>query len=543
METLFVSKPCNTMGKKGAVKIYYNGTVLTNFMKKTKCESIVTSDDRIEYCGGSDEALRLYGKSANSITNLQGKVVVPGFVDSHIHLDDLGSSLNYLDLRGTHSIGEMKERLHEYKLKHPEVPVVIGMGWDQESFAEGRWPTKEDIDEIENNVPVFLERFCEHAGVVNSRMLELLGTNTFPEHVFPCSSNGDPSGVVKEEAAAFFKERAHELVGNEEENLVSAAKYLLSLGVTSIGFVSCGPESVAFLSREGDKLGVRVRVYLREDAAGKLIELRRMVGDNPYLQINGIKLFADGALGAETAALREPYEDDSDNTGMLILDSRKLIDILKRVEGKSAQFAIHAIGDRGIDSVIAAISEYGRDKLLEPRIEHCTVLREDHITKLRELSIGVSTQPAFVIDDWWAVKRLGKTRSKLSYALASLYDNGIKVGISTDSPVEPPDPWYSIDAAVNRGEREGREILKFSGKERVSLSTALSLYTMGSASLLMSNEVGSLEVGKYADFIILDSDPFETSDLRGIKTLETIVGGRSRFRRDSHQLPSRSAPA
>jgi predicted amidohydrolase YtcJ len=520
------------MRGKGNFKIYYNGTVYPSFLNDTKCESIVTDDDRIAFCGNTDDALRMYGKNAISITNLDGKVIVPGFIDSHIHLDDLGNSLHYLDLRGTNSIAEMKGRLTEYKMRHPRIPVLIGMGWDQESFVEGRWPTKDDIDEIEKDVPVFLERFCEHAGVVNSKMLELLGTNTFSALVFPRTLDGSPSGIVKEDAAAFFKEKAHNMAGSEEENLAGAIKYLLSLGVTSIGFVSCVPESVEFLSREGGKLGLRVRVYLKESYANRLSELREKIGENPYLQINGIKLFADGALGAKTAALREPYEDDSTNKGMLFLDSTKLVEIFRHLDGKHAQFAIHAIGDRGIDSVIDAVSEYGRDKLVEPRIEHCTVLRDDHINKLRDLRIGISTQPAFVIDDWWAVRILGKSRSELSYPLATLYNNGINVGISTDSPVEPPDPWFSIDAAVNRGERERREILQYSKNERVSVSTALSLYTSGSASLLMDDKTGSLEVGKYADFLILDKDPFKTRDLKAITVLETIVGGISRFKRD-----------
>lgn len=520
------------MGGRGIIRIYYNGKVYLNFLNRTTCESLVIKDDRIEFCGNSEEAMELFGKSATSVINLDGRVILPGFVDSHLHLDDLGNFLSYLDLKGTRSIGEMKERLKKYRDRNPDVPVLIGMGWDQESFSEGRWPTKYDIDEIVKDVPVFLERFCEHAGVVNSKMLEFLDSRSFSSQVLPRNVDGDFSGVVKEEAAAFFKEISHSMAGSEVGNLEKAAKHLLSLGVTSVGFVSCSPESIDFLSKKLRGLGLRVSIYLRDSAADKIEELRERVGNNPYLRINGIKLFADGALGAETAALREPYEDDKDNRGMLFLDKSKLIEIFRRNEGRKVQFAIHAIGDRGIDSVIDAVSSFGRDRLMDPRIEHCTVLRKDHMRKLRELKIGVSVQPAFVIEDWWAVKRLGEKRSKHSYPLASLYDTGVNVGISTDSPVEPPDPWYSLDAAVNRGEREGREILRYSEDERVNLSTALWLYTEGSARLIMNEEVGSIEAGKFADFVIVDKDPFRTDDLRTIQTVETVVGGVSRFRKD-----------
>ena len=521
------------MGEKSGIKIFYNGIIYSKYAPLTVAESIVTKDEKIEFVGSSDEAMKLYGKSAVSIVNLKGKAVGPGFVDSHIHPDDVGGSLNFLDLRGIDSIEEMKHRVHDYHLVNPDIRVIIGTGWDQEAFSEGRWPNRWDLDQVENSVPVYLERYCEHAGVINTKMLELLRSNTFPDSIFPRSTAGDLSGVVKEEASGFFKEKALEIAGNLERNLVSAAQYLLSLGITSVGFVFCSPESVEFFAKEGKSLGLRVMAYLREDSMGRVDELREKVGENSFLQINGIKLFADGALGAGTASLNEPYSDDPNNKGILYLDEKKLEKIFERFEGKNVQFAVHAIGDRGIDAVIRAVELTGRKNLVEPRIEHCTVLREDQISKLAEFELGVSVQPAFVIDDWWAVKRLGKERSRFSYPLGTLHRRGIKLGISTDSPVSIPDPWFTIDAAVNRGEKEKREILKFSAEERVDLATALDLYTAGSASLLMSEEFGILEVGKFADFVVFDKDPFKTSDLKSIRVLETVVGGITRFRKDS----------
>ena len=512
------------------IKIFYNGTIYSKFIPLTTFESIVTNGDKIEFCGKSEEAIALYGKKAVTVVNLNKRIVIPGFVDSHIHLDDLGGSLNFLDLRGTDSIKEVKERLRDYHLKNPNVRVIIGMGWDQESFSEGRWPNRWDVDEIETGVPVFLERFCEHAAVINTKMLEYLNSNAFPDPIFPMSPDGKMSGVVKEEAAWFFKEKALEIAGNLERNLASASNYLLSLGITSVGFVSCGCESVDFLSSECSKLGLRVFAYLKDECIDRLEDLRNKVGTNPYFQINGIKLFVDGALGAGTAALREPYADDSTNEGILYLNSEKLTGTFERLKGKRVQFSIHAIGDKGIDAVIDAISKTEPNFLLEPRIEHCTVLRANHVSRLKELGIGVSVQPAFVIDDWWAVRRLGNERSKMSYPLATLFASHVKLGISTDSPVSSADPWLSVDSAVNRGEREKREILKYSANERVDLSTALYLYTAGSASLLMNDKIGSLEVGNFADFAILSNDPFGTQNLRNVKVIETIIGGNTKFK-------------
>ena len=232
------------MGEKSGIKIFYNGIIYSKYAPLTVAESIVTKDEKIEFVGSSDEAMKLYGKSAVSIVNLKGKAVGPGFVDSHIHPDDVGGSLNFLDLRGIHSIEEMKHRVRDYHHTNPGIRVIIGTGWDQEAFSEGRWPNRWDLDQVENSVPVYLERYCEHAGVINTKMLELLRSNTFPDSIFPRSTTGDLSGVVKEEASGFFKEKALEIAGNLERNLVSAAQYLLSLGITSVGFVFCSPESI-----------------------------------------------------------------------------------------------------------------------------------------------------------------------------------------------------------------------------------------------------------------------------------------------------------
>ncbi len=514
------------------VKIFYNARVYAKFSPLKVTDSIVTMNDRIEFCGPAERAMELYGKSATSLVDLGGKTVIPGFVDSHIHLDDLGDSLVYLDLRGTASIGELKERLKGYRKKKEGARVLIGKGWDQESFSEHRWPNRYDLDEAVGDIPVYLERFCEHAAVVNSRMLEIAGRNDFPDYVFPRLGDGLASGIVKEDASTFFKERSIQLAGGQEQNLSTAFQHLLSLGVTSVGFVSSTVSSIEHIGNFPSEVGLRVSAYLRDVYSDQLLEMRKEFSGSSFLKINGIKLFADGALGAQTAALREPYQDDDNNYGMLSFDSDRLLKIFERFKGKDVQFSIHAIGDRGIDEVIKAVSKFGRENLLEPRIEHCTVLREDHLAPLRELKIGISVQPAFVIDDWWAVNRLGRERSRLAYPLATLLRNGIAVGISTDSPVASPNPWVSIDAAVKRGEDEGREIFKYSKDERTDLATALSLYTEGSASLLMNNEIGSLEPGKFADFALLNADPFETSDLRSIFVLETVVGGITRFRRE-----------
>ncbi len=168
-----------------------------------------------------------------------------------------------------------------------------------------------------------------------------------------------------------------------------------------------------------------------------------------------------------------------------------------------------------------------------PRMEHCTVLRPGQAQKIKELGIGVSVQPEFIVDDWWAENRLGPERCRMAYPLASLVRNDVKVGISTDSPVEPANPWFTVDAAVNRGRGERGGILQFSPDEALDLKSVLHLYTSGSAELLLDKDAGTLEDGKLADFVVLDIDPFETRDLKVINVLETYVGGARVFERST----------
>lgn len=518
------------MSEPKNLKIYFNGNIYIKFNPLAVAESLVVRGETIEFYGRMEQSTSLYGQRADSMIDLGGKTVIPGFVDSHAHLDDLGGTINFLNLRNTRSIREMKEKLSAYSKANSNARVIIGTGWDQEAFDENRWPNRTDLDEVESSRPVYLERFCEHAAVVNSRMLEMFDRADFSENIFPRLADGTGSGLVKEEASEYFKAGALKLADNLKENLVSSTENLVSLGVTTVGFVSCGEDSINILKEMGENLKVRVRAYLRQENAERIEDLRKEIGESSRLKINGIKLFADGALGARTAALRSPYSDDPSNKGMLLLDPASLIDLFERFRGKNVQFAIHAIGDSGIDSVIMAVTSFGRQNLLEPRIEHCSVLRSDQVDALKAASIGISVQPAFVIDDWWIVRRVGKERSALTYPLGSLQRSGIRLGISTDTPVEPPDPWLSVDAAVNRGEREGREILEYSGSERVDLASALYLYTEGSASLLMDESVGSLDPGKFADFVILDEDPFKAQDFRTIGVIETVVGGKTVFK-------------
>lgn len=513
----------------GDLKIFYNGNVYVSYKPLTKAESLVIGHGKVISYGSNEESLKKYGNAAELI-DVHGKTVLPGFVDSHVHLDDIGGSLNFLNLRDVSSIDDLKSRLAEYRVSNSRKRVFIGMGWDQEKFKEKRWPCASDLDSVEKDNPVFLERYCEHAAVANSKMLEMAGEVSFSESIFPRDKKGVPLGIVKEKAYDYFKEKALEISNSLEENLLKACDFMVQNGVTSTGFVSCSEEVADAIGKDRRLIKPRIRIYLNHEHIDHFEEIRNRTGVDDHIKIVGIKLFVDGALGARTAFLREPYSDDRENRGYQAMDENRLNEIATKSYGKDLQLAMHAIGDAGIDFILNTFSKLDRNKLTRPRIEHCVVLRHDQVGKIRDLELGVCVGPASVIDDWWVVDRLGRERSELAYPLTTLLEGGIIVGISTDSPVEPVDPWFTVDASVNRGLKEGIELLKFSEKERIDLATTLYLYTEGSAWLIgEERNLGNLEPGKFADFIVVDEDPFFTDELRGIKTLETYVGGQRVF--------------
>ncbi|MEM3832496.1 MAG: amidohydrolase [Thermoprotei archaeon] len=519
------------------VKGFINGNIYVSFKPLRVVSALVSYNGRIIYAGNSNKAKRLVVLFNGRIIDLEGKTVIPGFVDSHVHLDSLGLSLNTLDLRGVDSISGLKERLRKYYEGHKDFTWIIGRGWDQELFIEKRWPNHWDLDEVISDKPVFLERICGHAAVVNTKALEVTGLlEKIPESAyFLKNENKTLTGVVVEDAVDFFRNR---LVYNFDEKLKmlrDALFYAASLGVTMNGFVSCSPETFNILQilKMMEGLPARVRVYMNASALDSLLSLgiRRSFGDE-YLQIMGIKLFTDGSLGARTAWLTEPYNDDSKTSGIPTIEEEELINLVRKAHDGGLQLAIHAIGDKAIDKVLNAYSHLGNNLAkYRHRIEHASVIRSDQIEKMSKLGVSAAVQPHFIMSDWWAVKRVGEKRAPWVYPFKSMVKSKINIGFSTDSPVEPLNPWETVYAAVTRGGKNV-DLYKYTMKEKFSVSEALHYYTAGSAYLLFEDEnTGTLQKGKYADFIVIDKDPLEVEieELRSIKTLMTVVSGNAVF--------------
>ncbi|MEM4717635.1 MAG: amidohydrolase family protein [Desulfurococcaceae archaeon] len=521
------------MGVKG----FINGKIYLSYAPLILADAILVQDSRVLYAGSSSRVSELTRALNGDIINLDGKVVIPGFIDAHVHMDSMGLALTTLDLRDVRSIFELKNKLKEY-VERTKPRFVIGRGWDHELFVDKRYPMRQDIDDVVSDIPVLLIRVCGHMALLNTKGLKYTGLANSLDRGIIRSEQGDLTGIIVEnavgEAYKKFTEsmEVDELVGH----LKKAQAYLLSHGVTTVGFVSCGLRVFRALLElwSRNELRIRVRVYFSPtsdglDVAKHLADLGLKLGfGDSFLRIMGIKLFMDGSLGARTAWLTEPYEDQPGTRGYQVLEREELYRVAKKVDEAGLQLAVHAIGDKAIESVLGVYVELGNTRKLRHRVEHVSVLRDDLLNEMSRIGAVAVVQPRFIISDWWAVHRLGPRRMRWLYRFKTMLEKNIAMAFSTDAPVESPDPWETIYAAITRGKYEKSPTYDYTNNECLSLIESLDTYTRGASYAIHSeNEIGTLLPGSYADFVIVDRDPLNLLDkeIRSIKVLETYVGG------------------
>jgi len=514
------------------LKAFINSKIYISYMPLRTAEAFIVGD-KVIYYGDEDSVLKIANSLSAEIVDLEGKIVLPGFIDCHTHLDGLALYLNSLDLRGVRSIKELKAKLKKYA-QEKESQWILGHGWDQELFAESRWPTRWDLDEVVPDKPVMLTRICGHAAVLNTKAMEIFGILNLKSPNILRDKDGEATGIITEDMVylAKLKVRSQFSINDYKNMLRNALQYAASQGVTMLGFVSCDKtilNALMDLWREYN-FPVRVRIYLTPD--NEILSCLEKLGGkmgfgDEYLKIMGIKILADGSLGARTAWLSKPYDDDQTTSGAPNISKDELSEIVKFCNELGLQLAIHGIGDKTIDMILDVYSELSDD--IRHRIEHASILRNDQIARIKNLGISVSVQPHFIISDWWVVNRVGEERAKYVYPFKSLVNSGVSIGISTDCPVEILNPWATVYAAVTRGKYENIPLYRYTIDECLSLNEALHYYTYGSAYMMHEEErYGSLEVGKYADFIVVDVDPFEVDQtrLKTINILETYVNGK-----------------
>ena len=508
-----------------------NANVLTMNSLKPCAEAIAIKDEKIVAVGTNKQIEPWIGKQTK-VMNLDGKTVVPGFIDAHVHMRGFGRFLTWVNLRDINSIREMQKLLREQVQKTPKGKWILGRGWDQERFREKHYPTRWDLDEVAPNNPVIFTRVCGHICVVNSKALELAGITR--DTAAPSSGQidkdpetGEPTGILREDG----KDLVWNIVPepNEEdltEMCALACQKAVEAGLTSVHWFCHSPSEIRILQklRKEGKLSIRVYLVIPVEFLDCLTNAGLVTGFGGHiLKIGGIKIFADGSLGARTAALKHPYNDEPSTKGMMLYSQRRLNKLVLKAHQTGFQLAIHAIGDRAIDMTLKALKKALEEAPREDhrhRVEHVSVLNQSLIQRMKKLGVIASVQPHFVVSDFWVEKRLGKARARWTYPFKTLIEKGVLVVGGSDCPAEPISPLLGIHAAVNR---------QISPQEKITVEEALRIYTANAAYASFEEKIkGSIEAGKLADLVVLSDDlrKIEPNKIEDAQVEMTIVGGK-----------------
>ncbi|HMI19210.1 MAG TPA: amidohydrolase [Sphingomonas sp.] len=469
----------------------------------------------------------------------QHRTLLPGLIDAHGHVSGLGFQAMSLDLTDTNSIEDAQHKLQRYAADH-ETPWIRGGGWNQEKWKLGRFPTAADLDPFTGDRPALLERVDGHAVLANSAALKASGvTARTPDPAggrIERDAKGNPTGLFVDAARGLIEKAAPAPLPRERDAaMAKAQEILIADGVTATCDMGTSVEDWESLRRLGDNDRLRVRITsygLGVDTA------LTVAGSQPTgwlyggrLRMIGVKFFADGALGSRGAWLKQPYTDMPSTRGLQRMDDAKLKNLMSRAAMDGFQVAVHAIGDAANAQVLDAIEElsatYEGDRRW--RIEHAQIVDPADLPRFATYHVVASMQPTHATSDHlMAIKRLGPERLKGAYAWRTMLDNHVPLAFGSDYPVEDPNPFPGMADAVTREDAAGDPPGGFLPDQKITLTEALAAFTTGAAFAAKAEDrIGSLEPGHFADFILLDRDPFQVDShaLRETRVLETWIGG------------------
>lgn len=470
----------------------------------------------------------------------EGRVMLPGMIDAHVHVMDMGFAALTLDLSGTTSLEDALARIKTFAEENPGRPWIIGRGWNQEKWGLGRFPTAAELDAVVSDRPVWLERADNHAQWANTLAIQTAGiTAKTPDPAggkIIRDAKGAPSGVFVDNAIALVAKVVPAPRPEDRDlALAKAQEVLLAKGVTAVADMGTKPADWTAFRRAGDEGRLQVRIMSYADSV-ETLEL--MAGPEPTgwlyndrLRMGGIKLFLDGALGSRGASLKAPYADDHGTRGLPLLSPSQLRNLMSRAAMDNFQTAVHAIGDAANAEVLAAIEELSESYKGDQRwrIEHTQIVDPVDIARLGQHGVIASMQPLHQTSDrLMAEARLGPDRLAGAYPWRSVIKAGGRLAFGSDSPVEPADPWAGMAAAISRTDASGQPFGGWFPEETVSREQALAGFTADAAYAgFAEGRFGRLLPGERADFILVDRDPLFASPegLRETKVLQVWIGG------------------
>lgn len=532
--------------------ILTNGKIYTMDGERSIEDSIYIKDKKIYRVGNGHELLKLKNDNTEVI-DLQGKAVVPGFNDSHMHLVNYGYTRTQVDLIGVKSIEDISHRILKY-MKDKELANskwILGRGWNQDYFTgEKKFPNRYDLDNISMTHPILITRICGHVAVANSKALELFGihrdTPQFQGGYFDLDGKGEPLGIFREQALGqIHSYLPSPSITEIKEMILSAVEDLNRYGITSVG----SDDFEALPNKDYDNI---IRAYMELKKEGKLNirvyeqcllpQLDRLKEFNnkgyktgqgdEHFKIGPLKLLIDGSLGARTAALNQPYSDDNTTSGITTINQEGLDKIVAYAHKNENQLAIHGIGDRAMYMAIESIEKILGNNQRDHRhgIVHCQITDEYLLNKFKELNILAYIQPIFLDYDWKIVKnRVGEERERTSYNWKTMIHKGINISCGSDAPVEDFNVMKGIYEAVTRKDLEGNPKEGWLPGQALTVDEALYGYTMGGAYASFEENIkGSIEEGKLADLVILTEDIFEINPdkIKDVKVAGLIFDGK-----------------
>jgi len=535
--------------------IYTGVAGASSFHEIQRAQALALRGDRILAVGSEADILKLKGP-ATTVVDLKGHFVMPGFNDAHVHLTNAGFKRLTVDLTGTRSLEEFRERIRKRVETAEPMEWITGSGWDETLWTVKEVPSRWDIDEVTTDHPVYMERIDGHVAVANTLALKLsrvtLASKDPEGGEIGRDATGQPDGILHETAKEMVKTAVPAPTPEKRRQAIEAAlQDIARSGVTSVQDNSDSENGEAYwddfrifeqLEREG-KLTARISEWIPFAEPLETLKQRRDAHpktDN-MLHTGMLKAYLDGSLGSHTAALLQPYSDDPANSGLLRSDQATLNQMTQERLAAGFQIGFHAIGDKAVQMGLDAFAEAekaahvkgikGHDgtENYRLRIEHDQVTNPAQVARFRELKVVASMQPSHLLTDMhWASARLGQARAAHSYAWAEFLNHGVTLAFGTDYPVEPVAPFRGLYAAVTRRSEDGKQ--EYYPEQKLTIDQAIAAYTTGSAyAEFAEKDKGVLAPGMLADFVVLDRDltVVPSAQILDTRVLCTVVGGKT----------------